>query len=127
MTTQLITLAVTGERVAFGRMVQAQIGPHAGTWWRLDALVHNGREHLVRVSRCLHGGRMRRHAAFPLHVFGLLVNDVKVWWRRALHRADKAVFDYLMAGIFALVPLAFFEQYHGAERLTEIIRMISGD
>jgi len=124
--TQLLIMATTGERVEFGRMVEAQVGPHAGTWWRLDALSHNGREHVVRVTRLVHGGRIRRVAAFPLHVFGLAVSEVVALWKRACRCAVHKSGDYVFAGITALVPLAFFEQYHGAERITEIIRMFTG-
>lgn len=126
MATQLLIMATTGEHVEFGRMVEAQVGPHAGTWWRLDSLSHNGREHVVRVTRLVHGGRIRRVAAFPLHVFGLVVSEVAALWRRAIKCAVKKSSDYAAAGVVALVPLAFFEQYHGAEWITEIIHAITG-
>jgi len=121
---QFLTLAATGERVQFGRMVQAQVGPHTGTWWRLDALAHNGHEHIVRVTRLVHGGRIRRVAAFPLHVFGLVVSEVAQLWKRCIECTLHKLSDYIAAGVLALVPLAFFERYDGAERITEIIRLI---
>lgn len=126
MSTQRLIMSSTGEPVEFGRMIQATVGPHTGTWWRLDALAHNGREHIVRVSRCVRGGRMRRIAAFPLHVFGLVVDEIKALWLRAAHTAEHKTLDYILAGVFALVPLGFFEQYHGAEHITEIVRLILG-
>lgn len=126
MSTQRLIMSTTGEVILPGRMIQATVGPHTGTWWRLDALAHNGREHIVRVSRCVRGGRMRRIAAFPLHVFGLMIDEVKALWRRAAHTAEHKTLDYMLAGVSALVPLAFFEQYHGAERITEFVRLFTG-
>lgn len=117
-----IIMASTGETVALGRMVQAQTGAHTGTWWRLDDVVHNGREHIARVSR--HIGRSRRVAAFPLHVFGLVVQEVTRWWHRVVRVVVHKVDDYMLAGLFALVPLAFFERYHGAEVITEWVEYI---
>lgn len=120
---QLI-MATTGEVVGFGRMIQAQTGSHAGTWWRLDALSHNGREHIVHVSRRC--GRVRRVAAFPLHVFGLIVQEITAWWHRLIMAAEHKLADYMLAGVFALVPLAFFERFHGAEHIVEIFTIFHG-
>lgn len=115
-----LTLAATGQVLIPGMRIQAVTGSHTGTWWRLDAVVHNGREYVVRVFRRV--GRLVQNAAFPLHVFGLTYDEMVIWWRTPgrtcriiIHKID----EWLMAGLFALIPLAVFESCHGAERFSE--------
>ena len=121
---QLI-ISATGQTITVGARVQAVTGSHTGTWWRLDAITHNGREYVVRVTRRV--GRLIQRAAFPLHIFGLAYEEMLAWWRTPRHTAREVlrkVDEWLMAGLFALVPLGFFEQYHGAEYVTEIVHSL---
>lgn len=118
-----LLLAATGQLVTPGRMIQATTGTHAGSWWRLEGHLHNGREHVVRVCRRV--GRLMQRAAFPLQVFGLALREFDHWWKddprhtamRMLHKLD----EYLLAGLFALIPLGVFEGYNGAEHFRQFV------
>lgn len=91
------------------------------TPWRLESLhtTIDGAT-LVHASQRTRVGRA--HRIFHPHVFGLeIVVDVEVTRsdrvHHAMHAARTKVNDYMLAGLFALVPLAFFEHFHLAERV----------
>lgn len=93
--------------------------PEVGTW-RLEHHAEHKGEHVLHCSRF--NGRRRIHTTFAPHVFGLTVEIDVVWYRAVRHTAHMARVkggDYMLAGIFALVPLAFFERFHWAETITQ--------
>lgn len=117
-----LTIASTGQVLTPGCRIQAVSGTLAGSWWRLDAVSHNGREYVVHVRRAV--GRLVQRAAFPLHMFGLAYDEMVAWWRDPRHTVRvicHKVDEWLMAGLFALIPLALFEGYHVPERVSELL------
>ena len=117
----------TGDRILPGRMVLAHTGPHQGTWWRLEGVFHNGTEHMVKASRHTRVGRMR-HVFHP-SAFSLSVREVFSRKRRAVNRVHhtwQRFDEWLLAGVVALVPLAFFEHYHWAESITSATTSLFG-
>ncbi|MGW5657178.1 hypothetical protein [Streptomyces humi] len=117
---------VTGEEIPRGRTLHGQIGRAAGQVWRYDRITLSADGvHLVKVSRC--GGKLGRiRAHFHPSYFGCEIS-VEITWRTNLkHSAVRTwakVDDYLWAGFFALVPLAFFEHYHWSEFIISILGM----
>lgn len=112
----------TGSTVSLPRMSQAQSGPHAGTWWRLDNIVKRDSLHHVSASR---SHKIGRHKITVLpEIFGMkireTVNVMKTLSRKILTVWQK-IDEGLYMGALALVPLAYFEQYHGAEWITELV------
>lgn len=94
--------------------------PHT---WRLESHQTTNDGGLVWVSR--HHpkfGRVRR--TFHPRVFGLVI-EVDVSWHRAartkIHRAWHEAWFGVVLGILALIPLAFFEQYHLADEITSVL------
>lgn len=120
--THLVSVA-TGEIVSVGRHVKAVEGPHAGTWWRISELFHDGTQHMVRAThRHTHVGRVPR--TFRPDTFGLRVHEEISHVRHAvntLHHTWQKLDEWLLAGVIALLPLAFFEQYHLAETITSTL------
>lgn len=114
----------TGKTVAPGSMLRVQSGPGAGRAWRFEHVHERGDgNHRVHVTRS--GGRMGRiHREFHPGVFGCEIK-IDITWRRvtrnAVHHARTKIDDYLMAGVFALVPLAFFEHFHMADTLCGLL------
>lgn len=102
-------------------------GRHTGTWWRIDDLFHDGRDHMVRASQKHAVGRV--HRTFPPAVFGLTVQEELSRMRAALnrlHHVRQSVDEGLIMGTLALLPLAVFEAYHGAEHTREFLLSILG-
>ncbi|MGV9705296.1 hypothetical protein [Streptomyces sp. NPDC003483] len=106
---------VSGKEITEGRTLHGHSGPAAPHAWRFERIsLHRDGVHRVHVSRP--GGRVGRiHRAFHPSDFGCEVR-LEITWRRtvrhAVTRTWSKVDDYLLAGLFALVPLAFFEPYH---------------
>ncbi|WP_331740742.1 hypothetical protein OG613_47015 (plasmid) [Streptomyces sp. NBC_00015] len=123
---KLISCA-TGREIEAGRKLYGQSGAAAGLAWRFERIAprRNGVHH-VHVSRP--GGRKlgRIHREFHPSVFGCEIT-VEITWRRAVRHAAVHAWakadDYLLAGVFALVPLAFFEHFHWAEAIVSALGM----
>lgn len=121
MSQQLIH-ATTGLPVEFGRTVQAQSGPFAGSWWRLDALVKRDGVWHVSVSRSHRCGR--RKVVAPPDVFGLLVREILTLLRRTrnlLVHVWQTIDEGIVMGALALLPLALFEHFHMAEVIVSLM------
>ncbi|MFI9835209.1 hypothetical protein ACIHIX_46985 [Streptomyces sp. NPDC051913] len=115
---------VTGEEIQAGRTLRVQTGADTGQSWKFERIAErgDGMRH-VHVSRP--GGKLGRiHREFHPSVFGCEIT-VEITWRRsvghAAYRAWAKADDYLWAGVFALVPLAFFEHYHWAEDIVAVL------
>lgn len=107
-----------------GSTLHMQSGSAAGRAWRFEHIVErpDGNHH-VHVTR-LSGKLGRTPRQYHPDVFGCDIT-IDITWRQsvrnAAHHAWTKVDDYLLAGAFALVPLAFFEQYHLAETITSAL------
>lgn len=115
-------VSADGTVVMPGTMVHAVTGPHAGTHWRLEKVHHNGETHVLRCSRLLRSMRVRMD--FHPSVFGLHMIEIKAWYK--IGKADLRRFwgkidEGVIMGALALVPLAVFEAFHGAEHFREFI------
>ncbi|MCX5605979.1 hypothetical protein OOK29_48560 [Streptomyces phaeochromogenes] len=114
----------TGQEVTPGSTLHMQSGSAAGRAWRFEHIVErpDGNHH-VHVTR-LSGKLGRTPRQYHPDVFGCDIT-IEITWRQsvrnAAHHAWTKVDDYLLAGAFALVPLAFFEQYHLAETITSAL------
>lgn len=125
--THKIMFADTRQPVPIGASLHARnttvAGPHP---WRLEACqpdeTPGGDAHTVTVSR--HHprfGRIRR--TFHPRVFGLVI-EIEISWHRAartkIHHAWHEAWFGVVLGILALIPLAFFEQFHLADNITSM-------
>lgn len=117
---------VTGKEIKQGRKLRGQAGAAAPHAWRFERInLHRDGIHRVHVSRP--GGKLGRiHRAFHPSDFGCEVR-VEITWRRSVRHAAwrtwSKVDDYLLAGLFALVPLAFFEHFHWADAIMSMLGM----
>ncbi|MFE5369231.1 hypothetical protein [Streptomyces mirabilis] len=120
MTTHLVS-RTTGEEINCGETLHMTSGPSAGRAWRFEHIAEkpDGKHH-VHVSRC--GGKLGRiHREYHPGVFGCEIK-IDITWRMhvsnsARHMRSK-IDDYLMAGAFALIPLALYEHFHWADKIT---------
>lgn len=112
-----------------GTMLHAVNGPHSGTHWRLERVHHNGTHHVLRCSRLIRTMRVRmdHHPdVFGLHVitdevthaFRITADDLRRCW----HKIDEGI----LMGALALIPLAFYEAFHGSEHVRVIMESIFG-
>lgn len=109
-----------------GAMLHAIKGPHAGTHWRLDTIHHNGEHHVLRCSRLLRTMRVRMD--FHPSVFGCQMIEIKAWYR--IGRSDvrrwwEKVDEGVIMGALALIPLGFFEAFHGSEHFRALIEILT--
>ncbi|MFE7077128.1 hypothetical protein ACFU96_44290 [Streptomyces sp. NPDC057620] len=117
---------MTGKEITAGRKLLGQSGSAAGLAWKFEGITeHRSGVHHVHVSRP--GGRFGRiHREFHPSVFGCEIT-VEITWRRTVRnkivRAWSKADDYFWAGVFALVPLAFFEHFHWAEVIVSALGM----
>lgn len=115
-----------GDVVLPGAMLHAQRGPHAGTHWRLEQIVHNGVCHMLRVSRLVRGALRARMDIHP-DVFGVTVLELTKWFQ--ITRRDLVAFwhkieDGLFMGFLALIPLGVYDAIHGGERFREVLDVL---
>jgi hypothetical protein len=108
----------TGQTITPGAKIHTVPGGEA---WHFAKIVHHpSGEHRVHCTKIVKGSKgrhFRGHREFHPHAFGLEIKIDITWQRHAMNTARHAfskVDDYLMAGVFAIVPLAFFEHYHMA-------------
>lgn len=116
-----------GEEITVGTRLRVVSGPRVGEVWNYSHLtVHPVDGHRVHVTR-RHPRMGHVHREFHPGVFGLSV-EIDITWRRAVrnrvHLVRRKFDDYLFAGIIALFPLAFFEQFHLGEKITEAVALI---
>lgn len=116
-----------GEMVSTGAMLTAVAGPHLGRHFRFCA-IHEDRERIHVHHVYAHPFRNARAVLHP-SVFGLRLQEEISRLRHLLNLCCHAL-DQLWSGVFmgviALVPLAFFEQYQGAEHVTAIVNYFVG-
>ena len=114
---------VTGEEIPTGRILHVQTGATVGHAWKFEKIAERADGvHHVHVSRP--GGRKGRiHREFHPSLFGCAITVEITWFKSVSHVAYRTwskVDEYLLAGLFALVPLAFFEHYHWSEYIVAI-------
>ncbi|MFC4463982.1 hypothetical protein ACFPH6_05290 [Streptomyces xiangluensis] len=114
----------TGQEITPGSTLHMQSGPTAGRAWRFEHIVErpDGHHH-VHVT-CSSGKLGRIPRQYHPDVFGCEITIDITWrqnFRNAVRHAWTRVDDYLLAGAFALIPLAFFEHYHWAETITSAL------
>lgn len=114
----------SGKEVVPGSTLHMQSGPTVGRAWRFEYVVKRpDGDHHVHVTRL--GGKLGgTPRQYHPRVFGCEIAQDITWRqsvRTGVRHAWTKVHDYLMAGMFALVPLAFFEHYHWAETITSAL------
>jgi len=122
-----------GVLIEHGSIVHACSGPYVGRAYRYEGVFLYGHHtYRVKVSRKSTLGHFRAVAWAHPSVFGCTVRVPLT--RRQACRAKIATLwakidDWFWAGTFALIPLAVFEHYHLATKITEVISlgMIGGD
>lgn len=127
---QKLVFADTGKPVIPGCVLRA-VDPIGGPYvWHLDGHRIGADDHGHRVMVSRHHPKLGRvHRTFHPRVFGLTVVIDIVWYRDVRHTAHVVWAkgnDWLMAGIFALIPLAFFEHYHWADDITNMMSIFGG-
>ncbi|MFG1667625.1 hypothetical protein [Streptomyces sp. Y7] len=115
---------VSGKEIAPGSTLHMQSGSTAGRAWRFAHIVERpDGDHHVHVTGL--GGKLGgAHRQYHPDVFGCEIALDATWRQNACNAVRHAwtkVDDYLLAGLFALVPLAFFEHYHWAEAITSAL------
>jgi len=113
-----------GVEVLPGSRLHAVSGPFMGQLWQLSHVIEHPIDgHRVHVTR-RHSRLGHVHREFHPGVFGLSV-VIDLTWKHHMvnkvHHVRSKFDDYLLAGVVALVPLAFFEQFHLAEKLGELL------
>ncbi|WP_328869617.1 hypothetical protein OHT76_05565 [Streptomyces sp. NBC_00287] len=114
----------TGQEIAPGSTLRMESGRFVGIAWRFERIVERPDGsclvHVTRLSAKL--GRISQQ--YHPGAFGCEITTEIAWRqniRAAVHHAWTKADDYLLAGVFALVPLAFFEQYHLGEAITSAL------
>ncbi|UIX34312.1 MULTISPECIES: hypothetical protein [unclassified Streptomyces] len=114
----------TGQEITPGATLHMQSGPTAGRAWRFEHIVERpDGSHHVHVTRA--SGKLGRvPGQYHPVLFGCEI-AVDITWRQNIRNTVRHAWtkadDYLMAGVFALVPLAFFEHYQWAESITSAL------
>lgn len=117
----------TGQVVRPGTKIHTVHGSHPWTFSHIRPVdSHTHHVHVTRTVKGTRGRTFKGHREFHPSVFGLDVRVSITWQRHVKNTARHAVSkidDYLMAGLFALVPLAVFEHYHMADDITSMITL----
>jgi hypothetical protein len=120
-----------GERLSVGCIVHVTTGPTIGRAYRYEGVHVFGKTHRVKVTRKSPYGHFRSVEWVHPTMLGCRVECPRTLNQRChdavlttWHRVD----DWIMAGVFALIPLAMFEHFHMADNITEAITlgMITG-
>lgn len=123
-----------GRVVAQGSIVHVVAGPNLGRAYRFESITAYGSRgtYRVRVSRKSVHAHFRSVEFLPPNALGCTVERPLTRFER--FRAGcctlwAKVDDWFWAGTFALIPLAVFEHFHLATKITEVVSlgMISGD
>lgn len=118
--------------VTYGCTVHVVMGPNIGRAYRYEGVIVYGRTHRVKCTRKAVHGHFRSVEWYHPTALGCTVytpltrrQHVKAACTTVAHKVD----DYILAGLFALLPLAAFEHFHLATKITEIVSlgMITGD
>lgn len=123
--THKIMFEDTRRPVPIGTTLHARNVAVAGKFpWRLEACQPDtkGDAHTVIVSR--HHPRLGRiKRTFHPRVFGLVI-EIEISWHKAartkIHHVWHETWFGVVLGILALIPLAFFEQFHLADDITSL-------
>ncbi len=117
----------TGQIIEPGAKIHTLHGAHAWRYERLRQIdAHTHHVHCTRVVKGTRGRTFRGHREFHPSVFGLEIKIDITWQRHALNKSRHVlgkVDDYLLAGLFAIVPLAFFERFHWADDITSLFTL----
>lgn len=115
-----------GERLSVGCIVHVTTGASIGRAYRYEGVYAFGRTHRVKVTRKSTHGHFRSVEWLHPTMLGCTVRcpltrreRLHNWSVRTWHRMD----DWIMAGVFALIPLAWFEHYHMATKITEVFSL----
>lgn len=117
----------TGQTIAPGSKIHTVPG---GEPWHFERITrHPSGEHRVHCTKIVKGAKgrhFRGHREFHPHAFGLEIK-IHISWQRHAINSGKHVFskidDYLWAGAFAIIPLAFFEHYHMSGTIIETVTL----
>jgi hypothetical protein len=133
-TGEIILVNVEGVVVSPGAIVHVTAGPSMGRAYRYEGVVtvttraggSHGHTHRVKCSRKATHGHFRAVEWMAPAALGCTVHAplsmserIKARWCHMWSKVD----DYLWAGAFALIPLALFEHFHMAARITEVVSL----
>lgn len=117
----------TGQIIPQGTKIHTVHGNDPWRYERLrkiDETTHH--VHCTRLVKGARGRTFRGHKEFHPSVFGLEVK-IDISWQRHAVTTGKHVFakidDYMWAGMFAIIPLAFFEHFHWADDITSMVTL----
>lgn len=115
-----------GEPLNEGCIVHVTTGPSMGRAYRYEGVCAFGKTHRVKVSRKAIHGNFRAVEWLHPTMLGCKVECPRTRKQRCSdflsllwHKLD----DWVMAGVVALVPLALFEHYHWAGKITEVVSL----
>lgn len=114
----------TETEVEYLATIRCVAGPLTGQAWRYEKIIERDRNgHRVHCTRS-HPKLGRVHREFHPSVFGCRVEREITFKLRIIaqvHHVRSKFDDYLLAGVVALVPLAFFERFGFAETITHYL------
>lgn len=122
-----------GVIIAQGSIVHVVAGPNLGRAYRFESILPYGKRgtYRVRVSRKSVHAHFRSVEFLPPNALGCkverpLTRRERMW--SACCTVWAKVDDWFWAGTFALIPLAVFEHFHLATKITEVVSlgMITG-
>jgi len=125
---QLISLT-TGEIVSAGSVLHIVSGPNTGRAYRFERVYcHTDGTPRVHVTRTApgRGCHFRAHFHLAPERFGCKLEEEITRGRHAFNTCRHVVGkvdDYLLAGLFAVIPLAVFENFHLADDITSVITL----
>lgn len=113
--------------IEHGSIVHICTGPNVGRAYRYEGVVIAGHHtYRVKITRKSIAGHFRAVEWIHPSVIGCSVRvpltrcqRVKVFALACWTKID----DWFMAGLVALIPLAWFEHYHMATKITEVLSL----
>lgn len=120
----MILQTEAGEEIHSGATLRATSGAYLGRRFRFVE-VHDDGERITVTMLHPHPFRHARQVMHP-SAFGLRLHRPLSRSRRmanAVHHVWQRVDEWLLAGLVALIPLAFFERFHWADQITSLMGM----
>lgn len=115
-----------GEVLSEGCIVHVVTGASIGRAYRYEGVYAYGKTHRIKVTRKATHGQFRSVEWLHPTQVGCKVHCPRTRKQRCVdvvaHTWSK-IDDWFMAGLVALIPLAMFEHFHLASKITEVISL----
>lgn len=125
--TQLRLINAEGREVARDAIIRVTMGPDVGKAYVFSGVIKYRTTYRVKCTRktphapYLRGVDFFHPSAFDCHVQAPLTLCQR--FKYLCHYGWSHLGDWVMAGVVALVPLAMFEHFHMASKITEVVSL----